>query len=93
MLTCEEFCGIIALSYIKEIIIVTKKYDQRKESNKRYLEKFDQISYRVPEGGKDELKAFVKEVGYPSVNQFLVDAVENYKKVVLEEMESNSGSI
>ncbi len=64
---------------------MTKGYEQRKESNKKYLAKLDEIRIRMPKGEKDKLKAFVEEHGYTSVNQFVVDAIEFYKKEVIRE--------
>ena len=64
---------------------MTKHYEQRKESNKKYLAKLDEIRIRFPKGEKDKLKAFVEEYGYISVNQFVVDAIEFYKEAVIRE--------
>ena len=64
---------------------MTKHYEQRKESNKKYLAKLDEIRIRMPKGEKDKLKAFVEEYGYTSVNQFVVDAIESHKKEVIRE--------
>lgn len=68
---------------------MSKYYEQRKESNKNYLAKLDEIRTRFPKGKKDELKAFVEECGYPSMNQFVVDAIEHYKEAVLRDMKKN----
>lgn len=62
---------------------MTKKYEQRKEANKKYLATLDEIRIRMPKGQKDELKAFVEDCGYTSMNQFVVDAIEYYKENVL----------
>lgn len=64
---------------------MTKHYEQRKESNKKYLAKLDEIRIRMPKGEKDKLKAFVEEYGFVSVNQFVVDAMEYYKETVIRE--------
>lgn len=61
---------------------MTKNYEQRKESNKRYLKKLDEITVRVPKGEKKELHKFVHTYGYASVNRFIVDAINYYKDVV-----------
>ena len=64
---------------------MTKGYEQRKESNKKYLAKLDEIRIRMPKGERDKLKAFVEEYGFVSVNQFVVDAMEYYKEVIIRE--------
>ena len=64
---------------------MTKHYEQRKESNKKYLAKLDEIRIRMPKGEKDKLKAFVEEYCYTSLNQFVVDAIESHKKEVIRE--------
>lgn len=43
---------------------------------------YDRISLSVPKGQKDELKTFVEDCGYASINQFVIDAIEYYKNVV-----------
>lgn len=68
---------------------MTKGYEQRKESNKKYLASLDEIRTRMPKGKKDELKAFIEECGYPSMNQFVIDAVEYYKEAVLRDMKKS----
>lgn len=54
---------------------MTKHYEMRKESNKRYLEKLDEIKIRMPEGGKDKIKAHAESMG-ESVNGFINRAIE-----------------
>ena len=68
---------------------MTKGYEQRKEANKKYLASLDEIRIRFPKGKKDELKGFVEDCGYPSMNQFVVDAIEYYKEAVLRDMKKN----
>ena len=68
---------------------MTKGYEQRKYSNKKYLATLDEIRIRMPKGKKDELKAFVEESGYPSMNQFVIDAIEYYKEAVLRDMKKS----
>ena len=64
---------------------MTKNYEQRKEANKKYLATLDEIRIRMPKGERDKLKAFVEEYGFVSMNQFVVDAMEYYKEVVIRE--------
>lgn len=68
---------------------MTKHYEQRKESNKKYLATLDEVRIRFPKGEKDKLKAFVEEYGYTSVNQFVVDAIDFYKEAVVRDREKN----
>lgn len=53
---------------------VTKGYDQRKKSNKKYLEKFDEIKIRVPEGEKQKIKDYADSRG-ESMNSFIIRAI------------------
>lgn len=46
---------------------MTKHYEQRKESNKRYLNTLDEIKIRVPKGRKAAVEAHAKSKG-ESVN-------------------------
>lgn len=46
---------------------MTKGYEQRKESNKRYLEKQDELKIRVPGGRKSDIETHAKNIGM-SVN-------------------------
>jgi len=62
---------------------VTKHYEQRKAANEEYLKKLDRITFRVSKGGKEELQSFIKKIGYPSVNQFVVDSVEYYARAIV----------
>ena len=68
-----------------------RKYSQaQNKATQRYIKNaYDEIKIRVPKGEKDKLKAFVEDCGYPSMNQFVVDAIEFYKKAVLRDMEKN----
>lgn len=68
---------------------MTKHYDQRKEANRKYLATLDEVRIRFPKGQKADLKAFVEECGYCSMNQFVVDAIEHYKEAVLRDMKKN----
>ena len=54
---------------------MTKGYDQRKASNKKYLDKFDEIKIRVAKGKKDEYKQKAENVG-KSLNQYIIDCIE-----------------
>lgn len=49
--------------------------EKQLEYAKKYLEKFDDIKVRVPEGKRDEFKSAAKKSG-SSLNQFIVDAIE-----------------
>ena len=46
---------------------MTKHYEQRKEANKRYLEKQDELKIRLPKGRKAAVEAHAKAKG-ESVN-------------------------
>ena len=46
---------------------MTKNYEMRKESNKRYLEKLDEMKIRIPKGRKSTIEALAAERG-ESVN-------------------------
>lgn len=54
---------------------MTKHYEQRKESNKRYLNTQDEIKIRAPKGQKDIIKAHADSMG-ESVNGFINRAIE-----------------
>lgn len=63
---------------------MTKGYEQRKASNEKYLSrKFDDVRLRVPKGEKQVLDEFVRDCGYSSRNQFILDAIEHYKEVIM----------
>ena len=62
---------------------MTKHYEQRKESNKRYLSTLDEIKIRVPKGHKELIKAHADRSG-ESVNAFIVRAIEEAMKKELE---------
>lgn len=53
---------------------MSKHYEQRKESNKRYLAKFDEVRIRLPKGQKAAIEAAAKEAG-ESVNQYTQKAL------------------
>lgn len=54
---------------------MTKHYEQRKEANKRYLDKLDNITIRMKQGNKDIIKAHAESMG-ESVNHFINRAIE-----------------
>lgn len=54
---------------------MTKGYEIRKESNKRYLATQDEIKIRLPKGRKDEIKAHAEERS-ESVNAFITRAID-----------------
>ena len=53
---------------------MTKHYEQRKEANKRYLEKQDELSFTLPKGQKATVKAAADKAG-ESVNQYTQGAL------------------
>lgn len=55
---------------------MTKHYEQRKEANKRYLEKQDELKIRIPKGQKATVEAAAKAAG-ESVNQYTQRALLN----------------
>lgn len=55
---------------------------------KKYHQRFDEIKIRVPKGGKEELQAFVNEYGFDSMQGFIAEAIENYKKLVIEDRQN-----
>lgn len=54
---------------------MTKHYEQRKESNKKYLDKFDEIKIRVPKGSRDIYKDHAASKGI-SLNQLVINLME-----------------
>lgn len=54
---------------------MTKHYEQRKEANKRHLEKLDEIKIRPPKGTKERWRAAADARGL-SLQAFIIDAVE-----------------
>ena len=48
---------------------MSKHYEQRKEANKRYLEKQDELKIRIPGGQKATVQAAAASVG-ESVNEY-----------------------
>lgn len=54
---------------------MTKGYEQRKESNKRYLATLDNIALRLPKGRKEEIRAHAEQHG-ESVNAFISRAID-----------------
>ena len=65
----------VVLYTARKVITVTKAYQQRKESNKKYLSTLDEIRIRVPKGKKEEYKELA-EKAEKSLNQFIVDCIE-----------------
>lgn len=53
---------------------MTKHYEQRKEANKKYLAKFDELKVRLPNGQKSTVKAAANETG-ESVNEYMQNAL------------------
>ena len=53
---------------------MSKAYDQRKEANKRYLDKLDHIALRLPKGEKEKIRAHADSRG-ESVNAFIARAI------------------
>lgn len=53
---------------------MTKGYEQRKEANKRYLAKLDELKIRLPGGQKETVKAAADAAG-ENVNQYVVRAI------------------
>lgn len=54
---------------------------------KKHLENFDQITVRLPKGEREEWKAFVEYCHYGSMNEFIVHAMEYYKKSIIEDFD------
>lgn len=54
---------------------------------KKHLENFDQITIRLPKGKREEWKAFVEHCNFGSMNEFIVQAMEYYKKAIIEELD------
>lgn len=53
------------------------------QATKRHEEKFDKIMIRLPKGERQEWKAFVDEYKYPSMNEFIIDSMEFYRKSII----------
>lgn len=58
---------------------MTKHYEQRKNANKRYLQKLESIQIRVKKGEKAKYKAAADAAG-KSLNQFIIDCIEKEVK-------------
>jgi hypothetical protein len=54
---------------------MTKHYEQRKESNKRYLSKFDEVKFRVPKGQKEFLKERADKYDGGNLTAFICRAI------------------
>lgn len=67
------------------------RYSQaQNRATQKYIKgAYDEIKIRMQKGEKEKLKQFVEEVGYISMNQFIVDAVEHYQKAVLRDEKEN----
>ena len=53
---------------------MSKHYEQRKEANKRYLEKLDELKIRIPGGQKATVQAAAAAAG-ESVNEYAQKAL------------------
>lgn len=51
---------------------MTKHYEQRKEANKKYLEKYEDIKIRVPLGTRDKYKAHAERKN-TSLNKLIIE--------------------
>ena len=54
---------------------MTKHYEQRKDANKRHLEKLDQVTVRPPKGTKERWRAAADAAGV-SLQAYIIAAVE-----------------
>lgn len=63
---------------------MTKHYEVRKESNKRYLEKLDELKIRVPKGRKATVEALAAARG-ESVNGLVNGLLRGAAGVSVEE--------
>ena len=74
---------------------MSKRYDQCKASIKRYMQKLENITFRVPKGRKAEIEAYAAAAG-KSVNGLITDLLrqemgmteEEWKKPPAEEAET-----
>lgn len=59
-----------------EVISMSKHYEQRKEANKRYLSKIDEIRIRMPKESnlKKKIENYTKSTG-ESINSFVLRAI------------------
>lgn len=64
---------------------MTKGYEIRKEANKRYLEKLDEIKLRMPKGRKADIEAHVKRKGESSVNGYITGLIRTDMGLTEEE--------
>lgn len=65
---------------------MSKRYEQCKASIKRYMQKFENVTFRVPKGRKAKIEAYAAAAG-KSVNALLTDLVR--QKMGLTEEEWN----
>ena len=63
---------------------MTKGYEQRKEANKRYLEKLDELKIRVPGGRKADIEKYAAKRGL-SVNALVNDLLRADMGIPAEE--------
>lgn len=68
---------------------MTKHYEVRKESNKRYLEKLDEMKIRLPKGRKATVEALAAERG-ESVNGLVNGLLRGAAGVSVEEWKNAS---
>lgn len=52
-----------------------EKFDATKYKNDFQKEKYDRIIVNVPKGQKEVISIKAKEIGYKSLNSFVVDAI------------------
>lgn len=63
-----------------------KYTEAQAEASRKHHAKLDNITVRVPKGEKANLNNFIREkTNYKSMNKFVVDAIEYYKKIVNED--------
>lgn len=53
---------------------MSKRYEQCKASIKRYMQKLENVTFRVPKGRKAQIEAYAAKIG-KSVNALLTDLV------------------
>lgn len=68
---------------------MTKHYEVRKESNKRYLEKLDEMKIRLPKGRKATVEALAAERG-ESVNGLVNGLLRGAAGISVEEWKNAS---
>lgn len=63
---------------------MSKHYDQCKASIKRYMQKMEIVTFRMPKGRRAEIDAYVAAAG-KSVNGFITDLVRQEMGMTEEE--------